>query len=139
MIMSDSSGTPSQPKSNLTDARSSSSLGCARRITKTPLQLISSTDATVAFGHLEISGFAMYRGTVAHDGTDPDVFSKFDMVCTGHYHTKSNAGNIHYLGAPCEYTWSDFNDPRGFHIFDTETRELTFVQNPISYIQEDLL
>jgi DNA repair exonuclease SbcCD nuclease subunit len=100
------------------------------------MQLISSTDATVAFGHLEISGFAMYRGSVAHDGQDPNDFSKFDVVCSGHFHTRSSSGNIHYLGAPCEYTWSDFNDPRGFHVFDTETRKLTFIQNPISMFKK---
>jgi hypothetical protein len=29
-------------------------------------------------------------------------------------------------------TWADWNDPKGFHIFDTETRELEFVQNTFS-------
>jgi DNA repair exonuclease SbcCD nuclease subunit len=103
---------------------------------KSTMELIDSTEATIAFGHLELAGFAMYRGHQAMDGENPNVFEKFDLVASGHYHTRSNQGNIHYLGAPCEYTWSDFNDPRGFHIFDTETRELTFVQNPITMFKK---
>lgn len=93
--------------------------------------LIKNTKAQIAIGHLELSGFAMYQGGAlnAH-GQDPNIFSKFDMVLTGHYHHKSTNNNIHYLGTPYELTWSDYNDQKGFHIFDTDTRELTFIKNP---------
>ena len=63
-------------------------------------------------------------------GMDPNLFGKFDMVVSGHYHHKSHAKNVTYTGTPYEMTWSDYGDLKGFHIFDTKTLKLEFVKNP---------
>ena len=93
------------------------------------IDFIKRSKAQVAFGHLEVAGFAMYRGYNAEDGIPKNIFKGYELVCSGHYHHKSSQDNIHYLGAPYEITWNDYDDPRGFHIFDTETRELEFIKN----------
>ncbi len=98
---------------------------------KDTLEFIKTTKSQVMFGHLELAGFEMHRGQVSEHGTiDIQLLDGFDLVCSGHFHHKSRNRNIHYLGAPYEMTWSDYDDLRGFHIFDTETRELQFIQNP---------
>lgn len=94
------------------------------------MDTVNSTKAQVVFGHLELTGFEMYKGQLMDHGMDPDLFGKFDMVVSGHYHHKSQAKNITYTGTPYEMTWSDYGDIKGFHIFDTETRELNFISNP---------
>lgn len=94
------------------------------------MAIIKDTSATVCLGHLELAGFQMYKGQVNDHGFDSKIFSRFDLVCSGHFHHRSNNGNIFYLGNPYELTWADYQDPRGFHIFDTETRELEFIENP---------
>ena len=93
------------------------------------MYFIKHSKAQVALGHLEVAGFAMYKGYNAEDGIAKDIFKGYEVVCSGHYHHKSSKDNIHYLGAPYEITWNDYDDPRGFHVFDTETRELKFIQN----------
>lgn len=90
------------------------------------------TNAQICMGHFEISGFSMYKGVESEGGLDKNIFDKFDMVFSGHYHHRSSDGSIFYLGNPYELTWSDYNDPRGFHIFDTDKRSLEFIQNPNS-------
>ena len=92
--------------------------------------LIKDTSAQILMGHLELAGFEMYKGSVIDHGMSAELFEKFDMVMSGHYHHRSTKGNVHYLGCPYEITWSDFGDQKGFHVFDTETRELTFIPNP---------
>ena len=91
---------------------------------------IKNSKSEICMGHLEINGCEMLRGHLCDHGLDHKLFAKFDIVCSGHFHHRSNRDNIRYLGAFCEHTWSDYNDPRGFTVFDTETRELEFIQNP---------
>jgi len=94
------------------------------------MKAIDETNAPILMGHLELNGFEMYRGQVNEHGDDPKIFDKFDLVCSGHYHTRSSRSNIHYLGTPAQYTWSDYGDTKGFYVLDTETRGLTFIENP---------
>ena len=94
------------------------------------MEAIKITNSPVMFGHLEIAGFQMYKGHDNEGGFDPKIFSKFDLVCSGHFHHRSSKGNISYLGNPYEMTWADYDDPRGFHIFDTHDQSLEFIPNP---------
>ena len=93
-------------------------------------KIIKETNAPICMGHLEIAGFQMMKGFVNEHGLDKSVFRKFDTVFSGHFHIKSDDGHIYYLGAPYELYWNDCDDKKGFHIFDTETREMERIENP---------
>ncbi len=97
---------------------------------KRTLNLVDKTKSEVVMGHLELKGFRIHRGYIMETGTDKNLFAKFKKVFSGHYHTRSNQENISYLGNPYEIYWNDLEDPRGFHIFDTETLEVTPINNP---------
>lgn len=94
------------------------------------LDEINNTSANLCAGHFEIAGFSMYRGHPCEEGLSRELFRKFEYTFSGHYHHKSNSDGIHYLGNPYELTWQDYQDDRGFHIFDLDSRNLTFYRNP---------
>jgi DNA repair exonuclease SbcCD nuclease subunit len=96
------------------------------------MKLIAESKCSIVIGHLELSGYQMYRGLANPDGLDPATFNRFEMVMSGHYHHRTIAPPIYYLGSCYPMIWSDYQDPRGFHIFDTETHALTYIENPHS-------
>lgn len=86
----------------------------------------------ICCGHFEITGFEMMRGVPGHDGLPRDLFDRYEHTFSGHYHTRSydEYHRIQYVGTPYEITFADLHDPRGFSVFDTETRQTEFIQNP---------
>ena len=94
------------------------------------LNLIQDTEAKVVLGHLELKGFAANPGWTCEHGYDASIFDKFELVMSGHFHTRSKKSNVQYVGNSYQMYWNDYNDKRGFNIFDTDTQKLKFYENP---------
>lgn len=94
------------------------------------MEFIKTCSADIVGGHFEFSGFEMYKGIPNPHGMETKEFSRFEMVLSGHFHTKSSRDNVYYLGSQMEFTWGDCDDPKYFHVLDTNTREITPVRNP---------
>ena len=78
----------------------------------------------------------MHSGHMNEHGLESGQFKRFEKVISGHFHKKSDDGHIYYLGTQYEIMWSDYNCPKGFHIFDTQTRELERIENPLKIFKK---
>ena len=94
------------------------------------IKCLKKSKCPVVMGHLELNGFIVTQQVIMDHGFDMKYFKKFDRVYSGHFHKRSNQGEIYYLGNPYEIYWNDFEETRGFHLFDTETLEHTPINNP---------
>ena len=108
---------------------------CAENHEKT-MEFIKTAKCDWIGGHFEFAGFNVMRGVVAPHGLDHKLLSRFERVLSGHFHTKSQQDNVTYLGTQMEFFWSDANDPKFFHILDTETRELEAIRNPYTLFEK---
>ena len=58
------------------------------------------------------------------------LFQRYEKVLSGHFHCKQEKGNVSYLGTQYQITFADLEETKGFHVLDTETREVEFIENP---------
>jgi len=101
------------------------------------MDALKNAQSDILMGHLEIDGFAMNANAMVCDGGwDKDSFKRFETVFSGHFHHKSDDGQIYYLGTPYEIYWNDCDDPKGFHIYDTATKELERIVNPFTLFKK---
>lgn len=96
----------------------------------TTLQALSAVankaDVIVA-GHFEFAGFKHYANSSPADhGMDASLFKDFKEVWSGHYHHPSKLTNVRYMGSAFHLNWQDYNDNRGFWLFDDS---LEYVEN----------
>ena len=94
------------------------------------LGFMEESDAKIVCGHFELNGYQVMRGVQHSGGLDPVYVKKFDRVFTGHFHQKHERDNVHYFGTAYQMTFNDLFEKKGFHIYDTETDEIEFVENP---------
>jgi DNA repair exonuclease SbcCD nuclease subunit len=90
---------------------------------------MKNSTAHILCGHFDLKGFEMMKGILSEHGISHKELSHFESVYSGHYHHPSHYDNVRYLGAQYEMNWSDYGSKRGFYLLDTETRDLTFVEN----------
>lgn len=94
------------------------------------VKFIKNAPAPILIGHLELDGYQVMRGVDYHGGMDAKLFNRYEQVISGHFHCRQEKDNIYYMGTQYQITFSDLGETKGFHILDTETRELKFIENP---------
>jgi len=88
-------------------------------------------DDHICLVHASFNGMKMYKNSpVCEHGLEPTDFNKFHKVLSGHFHHPNKYGNVEYLGALFHFNWQDYDDWRGFHVYDPETNEFEAVENP---------
>lgn len=97
------------------------------------VDFIKKSTSNICLGHFDIDGFDMSVGVSGHGDLKRSLFGNYDHVYSGHYHTRSTQGNITYVGTPYEMTWSDYNDPKGFHVLALDKNATCeFIRNPLT-------
>jgi DNA repair exonuclease SbcCD nuclease subunit len=95
------------------------------------LRKVAASTSRFCFGHFEFVGFEMSKGYICEHGLDANLFSRYELVISGHYHGFSRKDNVLYVGTPLQHNWGDYKEKRGFWVFDDECGIISFIENEI--------
>jgi len=93
------------------------------------VDFIQTNSCSILCGHFEINGFEVMSGIRHEGGVERFIFGNYDKVLSGHFHLKQTHKNIYYLGTQYQLSFADVGSKKGFHILDSTTRDLEFVEN----------
>tara|TARA_Y100000114_G_scaffold36710_1_gene32204 strand:+ start:3808 stop:4854 length:1047 start_codon:yes stop_codon:yes gene_type:complete len=91
---------------------------------------LKDSKADIMCGHFELSGYEVLRGVKFDGGMSDNLLKRFDEVWSGHFHMKHYKNNVRYMGTPYQITFSDLYESKGFYIYDTDSGDLEFIENP---------
>jgi len=95
------------------------------------VKFIETASAPILIGHLELQGYDVMRGVKFNSGgMNPKIFNRYEKVLSGHFHCRQEKENIYYMGTQYQITFADLNEIKGFHVLNTDDREVTFIKNP---------
>jgi DNA repair exonuclease SbcCD nuclease subunit len=93
----------------------------------------SKSQTNVLISHQEIFGAVMNDLSRTKDttGIQSTTFNKFTACFFGHYHERQVIDDfIYYVGSPITLNHGEGANPKGLTVFDTDTKEVTFIENP---------
>jgi DNA repair exonuclease SbcCD nuclease subunit len=98
-------------------------------------ELDSIPNCDLLIGHFEIQNFKMNHFKVCDHGLGSDsILDKANLIISGHFHLREhrkypNGKSILYLGSPYEMDFGERGQIKGFHILNTETLNVQFIEN----------
>jgi DNA repair exonuclease SbcCD nuclease subunit len=87
----------------------------------------------IILGHFEINGFPANDFYIfkSNSSLNPEDFSDFNWIISGHFHSPSKKDNIRYIGSPYQMSFGDTSGQRGFFILeDAKLQMIEFKEAP---------
>lgn len=93
-------------------------------------ELINEHQPNYVFGHFELPSFPLNQMVKFPGEFNPFEYEGVRRICSGHFHTHSEKGNITYIGNCFSHNFADKNDwhNKGFAVLDTKTNEIQYVE-----------